>query len=77
MCQALEEGGLRISQEIDLSDAGIEFTKEMLARAEHGDPPLNANHVTRGVDIGERIRNFGRCVMEKRVVEHFILAEKP
>lgn len=77
MRQALEEGGLRISEETDLSDAGIAFMREMRARAERGDPPLNAVHVIMGEDIGERIRNVGRCAMEKRVVEHFILAEKP
>ena len=49
----------------------------MRARAERGDPPLNAVHVIMGDDIGERIRNFSKCAMEKRVVEHFILAEKP
>jgi SAM-dependent methyltransferase len=77
MRQALEEGGLRISEEIDLSAAGIAFIREMRARAERGDPPLNANHVIRGDEFGGRVRNFGRCAMEKRVVEHFILAEKP
>jgi SAM-dependent methyltransferase len=77
MRQALEEGGLRIGEEIDLSDAGIASIREMRARAERGDPPLNANHVIIGDDIGERIRNVSRCAMEKRVVEHFILAEKP
>jgi len=77
MRQALEEGGLRISEEIDLSAAGIAFIREMRARAERGDPPLNANHVIMGDDFGERVRNFHRCAMEKRVVEHFILAEKP
>ena len=77
MRQALEDGGLRILEEIDLSDAGIAFLRQMRARAERGDPPLNANHVIMGNDFGECIRNFGRCAMEKRVVEHFILAEKP
>jgi SAM-dependent methyltransferase len=77
MRQALEDGGLRISEEIDISGAGIAFLREMRARAERGDPPLNANHVIMGVDFGERIRFVGRCAMEKRVVEHFILAEKP
>ena len=77
MRQAIEDGGLRIREEIDLSDAGIAFLREMRARAERGDPPVNANHVIMGDDIGERIRNFSRCAMEKRVVEHFILAEKP
>jgi sarcosine/dimethylglycine N-methyltransferase len=77
MRQVLEDGGLRILEEIDLSDAGIAFLRQMRARAERGDPPLNANHVIMGNDFGECIRNFGRCAMEKRVVEHFILAEKP
>ena len=77
MRQTLEEGGLRIREEIDLSDAGIASLREMRARAERGDPPLNAIHVIMGDDIGERIKNVSRCAMEKRVVEHFILAEKP
>ena len=76
MRQALEEGGLRISEEIDLSDAIIAFLREMRARAERGERPLTANHVIMGDDFGERVRNFGRCAIE-RVVEHFILAEKP
>jgi sarcosine/dimethylglycine N-methyltransferase len=77
MRQALEEGGLRILEEIDLSDAGVAFIREMRARAERGEPLLNAIHVIMGEDFGERVKNFGRCAMEKRVVEHFILAEKP
>ena len=76
MRQALEDGGLRICKEIDLTDAGIAFITEMRARAERGDPPLTAGHVIMGDDIGERITNVGRCAMEKRVVEHFMLAKK-
>jgi hypothetical protein len=30
-----------------------------------------------GDDFRERVRNLGKCAMEKSVVEHFILAEKP
>ena len=77
MRQALEQGGLRISAAVDLSDASIAFRREMVARAERGEPPLNAPHVIMGDELGEGVRNMGRCVMEKRVVEHFILAEKP
>jgi SAM-dependent methyltransferase len=77
MRRALEDGGLRILNEIDLSEAGIEFLKEMRLRAERGDPPLNANYVIMGDDFRERVRNLGKCAMEKSVVEHFILAEKP
>jgi SAM-dependent methyltransferase len=77
MRQAIEDGGLRILKETDISDAGVEFLKEMRARSERGAPPLYAIHVIMGDDFGERVRNFGRCAMEKRVVEHFMLAEKP
>jgi hypothetical protein len=62
---------------MDLSEASIAFLREMRARTERGDQPLNSNHVIMGDDFGECIRNLGRCAMEKRVVEHFILAEKP
>jgi SAM-dependent methyltransferase len=77
MRHTLEEGGLRIKEEIDLSDAILAALKEMRARAERGEPPLNAVHVILGDDMGERIRNMSRCAMEKRAVEHFVLAEKP
>jgi ubiquinone/menaquinone biosynthesis C-methylase UbiE len=77
MRQALEEGRLRINEESDLSDAIIAFLREMRARAERGDPPLNALHLILGDDFDERVRNVTRCAMENRVVEHFILAEKP
>src|SRR5262245_4296368 len=76
MRQTLEEGGLRIKEEIDLSDAILASLKEMRARAERGDPPLNAVHLILGDDMGERIKNMSRCAVEKRAVEHFILAEK-
>ena len=59
------------------SDAILAALKEMRARAERGEPPLNAVDVILGDDMGERIKNMGRCAMEKRVGEHFILAEKP
>jgi hypothetical protein len=77
MRQALEEGGLRVSEEIDLSDAILASLKEMRARAERGEPSLNAVHLILGDDMSERIKNMSRCAMEKRAVEQFILAEKP
>lgn len=77
MRQTIEAGGLRVLKEVDLSDAGITFLKEMRARAERGEPPLYAHRVIMGDDFGERVKNFGQCAMERRVVEHFILGEKP
>ena len=77
MRQTIEAGGLQILKEVDLSDAGIAFLREMRARAERGDPPLYAHRVIMGDDFGERVKNFSQCALEKRVVEHFFLGEKP
>ena len=66
-----------IREEIDPQRRNITFLKETRARAERGEPSLNAIHVIMGDDMGERIKNMSRCAMEKRVVEHFVLAEKP
>ena len=76
MRQALEYGDLRIIEQIDLSEANLAFSREVRARTERGEPPLNATYVIMGDDFGERLMNVGRCAMEKRVVEHFMLAEK-
>jgi len=76
MRQALEEGGLQIIEEIDLTEAYLAFSREVRARAERGEPPLNANYVVMGDEFGQCISNAGKCVMEKRLVEHFMLAGK-
>ena len=76
MRQALEDGGLRVIEQIDLSEANIAQAKETRARAERGEPPLNANYVVLGDDLGERLKNARECTLERRTVEHFILAEK-
>lgn len=76
MRQALEDGGLRIIEQTDLSEANLTFSKEVRARAERGEPQLNANYVVMGDDFSERAMNVGKCAAERRVVEHFILAKK-
>lgn len=76
MREALQAGGLRVIEEVDLSEAQLAYIREARARAERGEPPLNANYVVVGDDFADRLRNAGRCAMEKRTVEHFILAEK-
>ena len=76
MRQALEEGGLQIIEEVDLTEAYLAFSREVRARAERGEPPLNANYVVMGDEFGQCISNAGKCVMEKRLVEHFMLAGK-
>jgi ubiquinone/menaquinone biosynthesis C-methylase UbiE len=76
MRQALERSGLQVTEEIDLSEAYLAFAREMRARAERGDPPLNANYVVMGDDISQCQTNAVKCVLEKRLVEHYVIAEK-
>jgi sarcosine/dimethylglycine N-methyltransferase len=77
MCAALEGGGLRVIQQLDLNDINMAFRKEMQERAARGDAPAVASYVAMGDDMPERQQNLGRMAIEGRVVEHMILAEKP
>jgi ubiquinone/menaquinone biosynthesis C-methylase UbiE len=76
MRQTLEEGGLQTIEEIDLTEAYLAFAREIRARADRGEPPLNANYVVMGDGFGQCVSNAGKCVMDKRLVEHFIIAGK-
>ena len=67
---------MQVTEEIDLSEAYVAFAREMRARAERGEPPLNAVYVVMGDDISQCQTNAVKCVLEKRLVEHFVLAEK-
>ena len=63
---------IQSNQEVRQNPRGL----HQLDGYKRGDPPLNASHVIMGDDIGERVKNAGRCPMDKRMVEHFILAQK-
>lgn len=76
MRRALEDGGLRVIEQTDLSALNLEYAKEMRARAERGEPPVNANYVVMGEDFAERLRNASKCALEGRVVEQFILCAR-
>jgi len=76
MRRALEDGGLRVIEQNDISELNIEYAKETRTRAERGEPPLNANYVVMGSDFVERLKNASKCAIEGRVVEHFILSAK-
>jgi ubiquinone/menaquinone biosynthesis C-methylase UbiE len=76
MRRALEDGGLRVVEQTDISELNIQYAKETRARAERGEPPVTANYVVMGADFAERLKNASKCAMEGRVVEQFILCEK-
>ena len=73
---ALEAGGLRVIDRMDITEANLAYIRDLKERAERGEPPLQLNHIVMGDDFVERVRNSGRCAMEGRIVENLVLAEK-
>lgn len=76
MKSALEAGGLKVLQQIDLNEANLAFMKEVRERAERGEPPKFLNHVVMGDDFMDRLANNGKNVVEGRTVEQLTIAEK-
>lgn len=76
MKAVLESGGLQVVQQIDLNELNLAFMREMKARAERGDPPLQANHIVMGDEFPSRLQNAAKCAVEGRTVEQLIIAEK-
>ncbi len=77
MRAALEAGGLRVLEQIDLTEINRAALKEAYERAERGEPPLEQNHVVMGDDIRERFRNSSKGVLDGALVEYLVIAEKP
>lgn len=77
MRAALEAGGLRVLEQIDLTEINRAALKEAYERAKRGEPPLQQNHVVMGDDIRERFRNSSKGVMGGALVEYLVIAEKP
>jgi SAM-dependent methyltransferase len=67
MRAALEGAGLRIIEQIN-------FTPEL---AKRGDPPRQANEIVIGDDFALRVGNVMAGMREGRLLDQFILAEKP
>jgi SAM-dependent methyltransferase len=76
MRAALEAGGLRMLRQLDLTDKYRAAIEENRRRADRGEPPVQRTDVIAGDGFLERIRNSSRGVMEGRLVEHMIIAEK-
>lgn len=72
----VEDGGLRVIEQIDLTEAMMAYRKEEEDRAARGAPPVRANHIVMGDDFPERARNMTVNSAAGHVVEHVIVADK-
>jgi ubiquinone/menaquinone biosynthesis C-methylase UbiE len=76
MKAALEQAGLRVIEQSDLTAAGLDFARAASERAKRGEKPVQANGIVMGEDFLIRARNSNAAMRESRLVEQFILAEK-
>lgn len=76
MRAALEAGGLRVLEQIDLTPALLASIRENMRRAERGDPPQQRNGVVMGDDFAVRLRNVSKCAMEGRLIDLLTITEK-
>ena len=77
MRAALEAGGLRVVEEIDLTDANRRSVEEVRQRAQRGEPPLQAGQVVMGKEHSIRLANSIKGIMDGALLEHLYIAEKP
>jgi SAM-dependent methyltransferase len=76
MRRSIEGAGLRIVAQEDGTAAALAYAREMAARVERGEKPLQANNVLFGDDFTQRGRNMTQAFREGKAVEQFILAAK-
>jgi len=76
MRRCLEEAGLEVVEQIDLTEANLAFAREQRERAERGEPPLRRPGVVSGDDIRPALQNAGKCIAEGRLVEQLTVAVK-
>jgi SAM-dependent methyltransferase len=77
MRAALEAGGLRVLEELDLTEASKAAAKAASERNRRGEPPAQRNDVVMGDDFLERTRNSSRGVMEGALLDVLFIAQKP
>lgn len=77
MRKAIETSGLEVVEQADVTEMVREFAAAERARRERGEPPASRNETIFGEAFRERIMNYGRGIVEGRLVDEFILARKP
>ena len=76
MRTAVEGAGLRVLEQLDLTDEVVAHTQELRARARRGEPPTQRNAVVMGDDFVDRARNSAAGLAERRLLDQFLLAER-
>jgi len=76
MRAALEAAGLRIVEQIDLTETNRAMARQERERVERGEPPSNNPGVVMGEAFAERSRNAAKNAAENRTVEHLIVAQR-
>lgn len=74
---ALTDAGLRILAAEGSAEESRERARRMAERQREGKAPPVRNDVVMGDDFPQRSKNYGEALGSGRIVERFILAEKP
>ena len=73
----LEAGGLRVLEQIDLSEASRAAIQDNMKRAERAEPPRQRTDVVMGDDFPVRARNSAKSALEGRLLAYLHIAERP
>jgi SAM-dependent methyltransferase len=76
MRRIIEDAGLRIVTQDDGTAAALDYARDMAARVQRGERPLQSNNVLFGDDFMTRARNMTQAFRNGGAVEQFILAVK-
>lgn len=77
MRAAFEAAGFRIVEQLDITPASLAYAKDVAERAARGEPPPLRNAVVMGDDFALRARNSAIGLTTGRLLDQFILAERP
>lgn len=76
MQRLVEDAGLRVIDQVDMTGIILAFRKSEQAGAARREQGVRANHVVMGDEHPARVRNSSVNTDEGRLVEHIIVAEK-
>ena len=77
MRKALEAGGLRVVEQIDDTEVYLAFAREMAERSGQEPRPPLGPFLVMGDDLPARAKNVAQARIEGRIVDQFIIAERP
>jgi hypothetical protein len=77
MRAALEAGGLHVLSQTDITATGLAFLRDMAGKIARGEAPPMLNQVVMGDDFPMRQRNTAEGTASGRLLNQFILAQRP